>query len=706
MSGMISQTNMLKYAAKIGENQAKVGKSNKLVKAGTTKPTQRSEVLTKLRAMLAEHYTPAIAEKALKTTLLTKRDLEAESLDQVNVDTEVAAQGLTGEEIQSAIIIAQEERAKLIANSGASPKDLAKMLMHKLEETPIEWPKKLYPKDRNFVLEEIGKVVDEFVKVHGKSADDLLQHLAQTMADRAGELKKTTKASQFKAAVGDMTATLLQAIVDDGVDAAISGKLTMGNMTRALAPSLQETAAQERTMRFGMVKNLAERMATTELSVQVEGRPVNHSLKAIFGPDQGIWPKLSMQDRETAIRSFMKLHAETHGYPDNVGLVLDHHKDALQKVKYGAFSLEAMEGKTSDLALYLRPLTAQSDDPTHLLTIVAHEMTHAYEYSLIEGTNQSGSRIPESIGRRLAYDIETRKFTNGDTSSTGYAQEQDHYVRDFSERAAVESEWAMQQFLANPEAAVADLVADTHDIQTGFSGKVRTESAEAALKKFTALADEAGDPFTKAKNYTAAAAIALRMGNLEVAAELLPKINFKGVDANEQVWLSREMITELQEMMARPYSDREAKLFALDNLPRFYAADLESTPETERGPRAGLLIENLTRLAAKESDPQLKIGLLLTIAGLHSKAGAMQVPVENGPKHVRALAKLGTQIAGLFDGSQSPTDYKHAHGVLLQLQTDAQTIATDTKLVPKPKILEVSLRNLASAVAKLGKGPD
>lgn len=705
MSGMISQTNMLKYAGRIGENQAKVGMMNKLVKATKTTQTQRTAVLTKLRAMLSEHYTPEIAETALKKSLFAGRDLGETRFAELDVNREIAGQGLTGEEIRIAITYAKQERAKLVANPGTSTDVLSKMLMKKLEEGPIKWPSNL-KRDHGFVLGEVAKVVDEFVKVHGQSADNLLEHLAQTMVDRAGALKKETKSAFFKAAVTDMTARLLEAIVNDGVDAAINGKLTMGNLTRALAPNIQESAEQERTIRFGMVKTLAENMAATELTVTVDDTPATHSLKTLFDPQSGIWPKLSMTDRESAIRSFMKLHAQSHGYPDNVGLVLDHHKDAMQRTKHGAFTDAAMEGKSYDLTLHLRSLTAQTDDPVHLLTTLAHEMTHAYEYSLIHDTNQSKADIPAAIGERLAYDIETRKFTNGDPSATNYAKEQDHYVRDFSERAAVESEWAMLQFLTDPKASVADLVAATQDIQNGFSGKVRTESSGASLKHLTQLAERADSAFAKAKNYTDAAAVALRMGNLDVAADLLPKINFQKVAPHEQQWLSREIITELQEMLARPYAPQDAKLLALDHLPRFFATDLEATPEGERGARAEVLIGALTELAAQAKDPGVKKAMLITLAGLHHKTHTMDLPISNGPKHVKALVKLGTQLSGLFDGSQNRRDYEQAHTALVQLQKDALSVAGNKALVPRPQVLKTPLSNLETAITKLAQALD
>lgn len=704
MSGVISQANMQRYAQNIGAREAKVGFGGGLKAGSKLSAQQRTATLNKLRDTLTAHYTPEIANTAIRNALIGKRGItDARTFD---VGTAVTTRGLTGDEIRQAIVIAKEQRERLIASPAAKPAELANLLMHKLEENPLKWPTNLKPKDKTFVLGEIHRVVDEFVKVHGQSADQLLRHLAQTMVDRASELKKSAPPTQFKLAVGTMTDSLVNAVNQDSVDAAINGKVTMGNITRALAPDIRETAVQERTTRFGMVKALAAAMATTNLQVTVDGTPATHSLKDLFDAKQGIWPKLSMADRETAIRSFMKLHAESHGYPNEVTLVLDHHKDALERIGYGEFSLGALEGRTMDLVLNLRPITAQSDDPTQLLTTLAHELTHAYEFTLIQGTALETGGIPDQVVARLAYDVATRPFTNGDPTIRDFAQEQDFYVRDFSERAGVESEWAIHQFLADPNVAVETLVEQTKDIQNGFSGEMRRETGEAARLELTRLAENSTDPFTKAKNFTGAAAIALRMGDLENADVLLQKIDFTDVEPQDQLWLSRELTTELNEVLARPRSDHDAKLMALNHLPRFHQVELTHLPETERGPRADLFLATRTRLAARETNPDTKRAMLLNLAELHNFTLDQKLPGQTGAPRVRVLTELGKQISDLFDGKQAKTEVKQAVGILEQLQTHAKAIAADPAQVPKPQLLKTPLLTLQTAVTKLAESLD
>lgn len=360
----ITRSQMNTFAGRIEDNNAKMNLFGSKV-VGTTKTTSTKEntaVFNALKNMLDTHYTPQIAREAMNHIL------NLEGVDLFDAKSHVETKGLTGDDITDIISHADSLRDTFISTqSQTSPNAVKNLIMNKMKDE-MDWPGNLNTRDKEAITDAVEDVVKKFVTVHGSSADKVVTLVANMMAKRVSDLVSGRQRDQISNSLKGMALQLKQAIVNDSHDAAINGDHSMGNITRALAPPLSNSttdfAAIERGLRFSMVKNLA----TTKLTLTVKTESKEVDLKSVFDPKTNVWKDLSSGDREKVVRAFMKLHAETHGYPNDIKLQLNESGDSAERELF-----------TRARVMSLRAQTMESNDPTLIFKTLSHELTHSFQ---------------------------------------------------------------------------------------------------------------------------------------------------------------------------------------------------------------------------------------------------------------------------------------------------------------------------------------
>lgn len=658
----ISRSSMMQLAEKIDAKQVKLNtKGTALTSAKKTTEPQNAAVLAKLREMLNSHYSPEIADRALRHVFNV--DLE----DDFDLNTAVRTNGIKGFDIVDVIDKADDLRAEfIVAHENDQPAEVNRLIMARMEDE-IQWPKSLTSSQREQVRQATSAVVAEFAQVHGISADSVVTLIGQRLADEA----ETLRANKQPERIGQMLNTFRDKLIDDitrdAVEAAWNGDHTLGNMTRTLAPKLQnelgDHAAAERTHRFGLVQKFVASLDKTTVTVTRDGTAAKVSLRDIFNPETRVWANLNLKDRESAVRAMMKLHATTHQYPDKLFLDLQGDSNSVSRIADKQF------------ALNLTPQTTENDDATQMFRILTHELTHAYQRSVVNGTNGAAKKVPNPVKQRLAYDTQTRIFQHNDHVVKDFAQAQDFYVRDMVERMAVESEWLAAKLFDGETQPISEWVAQADKIGDGMAGQIRSESWGRSFDVQKALVHEVDDnPSLLLKRQSDAISTALELGVnqdndyfLQEADTLLKAVDIQNCSRADIAKFSGRIVDALERLFARARATPEEKTFAREHLSHFHQllfdhsndADLKS----EIAGKAALNCEELL----KTNTPAAKAAVL--IAG-KTEMAAFKRTTEGGV--LGKLAEGAQEIAALFAQPQTKATQTTALAALARIEAKTE----------------------------------
>lgn len=689
----ITRSQMNTYAGKIEDNNAKMNLFGTKV-VGTTNTTSTKEntaVFNALKNMLDTHYTPQIAREAMDYIL------NEEFADEFNAKTHVESEGLTGDQISDIISRADTLRNTFIdTQSLTSPTTTKNLIMNKMKDE-MKWPGNLGNREKEAITDAVEDVVKKFITVHGSSADKVVTLVANMMAKRVSELVSSRQRDQISNSLKGMTLQLKQAIVNDSHDAAINGDHSMGNITRALAPPLSngktDFAAIERGLRFSMVKSLVDKLATTKLTLTVKTQSKEVDLQSVFNPKTNVWKDLSSGDREKVVREFMKLHAETHGYPNDVVLQLNQSSDSA-----------ARKPLLGTRVMNLRDQTMESNDPTLIFKTLSHELTHSFQQSLADGTNSFQDQIPPVVKDRLAFDLGTREFTKLDHHVRDFSHSADLYVRDYTERAAVESEFIAGQLLLGSNASLTDFVKVTKDIQDGMAGHIRMTEWTQSLEIQSNLAQNSETQLQEVRNLTDAASTALEIGSigdnmsyLKEGELLLNNIMYDGMERSQIAKFSAITVGDLSNLLGRVRSSPEAKTFARLQLPRFQLALARSTTDRETMlSTTSKGVSNLRELLKGDFPKKDKVAFHGQIAEMMALRG------KDTKTKINSIQKEAVEIANLVNGSEERFDYDKALSVLTDLLEHAERLANqDSAYDPNIQAIKLAMKEVKEGRDKL-----
>ncbi|CAM2010768.1 hypothetical protein [Acanthopleuribacter pedis] len=662
---VISRSQMQSFANNIEDKSARLSKINSNKVVGTNKETTTQEntaVFNALKQTLESHYTPQIAREAMETVFNT------EDLEHFDLAAHVKTSGMTGDDIARVLGEADDLRKEYL--SGPVDRQTAtKLIMNKLDEE-IVWPNNLNNTQKALVRGAVEDVVNKFAGVHGTSADKVAGLIAKTLAQKASDMKRAGQSDQISNSMKATAIELKKAIVNDSLNAAINGDHSMGNVVRALAPKLSmgktDYASVERGLRFAMVKDMVGKMPNTNVSVTVKQEQKDVDLKSIFDPNTNVWKDLSSGDREKAVKAFMKLHAQTHGYQNNVELKLNQSSDSAERNK--------MWGTKT---MNLRAQTMESNDPTLIFKTLSHELTHSYQYSILDGTNQNLDKIPQVVKDRLDFDLSTRTFTKHDHHVEDFAHNANNYVRDFTERGAVESEWVAGQLLQGSNASLTDFVKVTKDLQDGMAGHIRMQEWTQSLDIQSNLASNAETQLDEVRNLTDAASTALEIGSigtntsyLKEGELLLNNIDFSGMSKSDITKFSSITVTDLSDLLGRVRSSDEAKLFARQQLPRFQLALAQNTDNPKLAKStANRALSNMTELLKSDMPVPKRLEFLSnTAAFIELSSGS------NSRDKVDMLKSHAEDISKLLETSDNKFHHDKALEVLQEMLDTAVRI--------------------------------
>ncbi len=571
MSG-ISPTKMLNYAGRIGDRRAKVGGmcSKTLVATTHNNAAKNTAALNKVRQTLAGRYTPAVADRALAQTF------EMPNANRQAVTAHVHTNGITGFEIETAFHEANGIRSERLYDDQTPPQDKGRILAQ-IELESFTWPKGISARQKEQVLEKAAHVLGEVAALDVEVASDLTAAVVSRFAEVAASFKSNQNTRMVQA-MAQFDTRLVQAIDRSQADAARGFKNTSSNIKEALRPTLQrgqsDFAQNERTTRLTMVQTFVNRMGNTNVPVTLAGQPQNISLRDAFAENPNTWKDLSHADRASVVRALMDLHAESHGY-DAVQVRLNTNGETNAAFPLG-FDNERSTTFPLDpngFELELTPQLFESDAPKHLLKVLAHEMTHLYQYTLMDKSNSHTRQVPNEVISRLTFDYTFRTIEDYAPQVQSFADNANRYVRDYMERGAVESEWALEQLMGNPQPAVATLVNQTADIQNGEAGRTRTAFWAAARDEHLTLADNAQTTQEEAKHLTMAIGLALDLGeqsgNLTQAEQFLNRIDFTGMADADTVKYSGDIIKNLNAMANRVRVTANERQLVARHLTRF-----------------------------------------------------------------------------------------------------------------------------------------
>ncbi|CAM2010760.1 hypothetical protein [Acanthopleuribacter pedis] len=660
----ISRSQMQNFGNKIEDQSARLSKLSNSKVVGQETPTsskQNTAIFNALKTTLESHYTPAIAREAMNEILNTSFE------DNFDAAAHVRTSGLTGDDIVDIISQADTLREQLL-DGPVDRQTATKLIMNKFDDE-MEWPNNLNNTQKGYVRTAVESVINKFAGVHGTSADKVVMLVGRALAQKASDMKTAGQGDQISNSMRAMTIELKTAIVNDSIDAAINGDHSMGNVVRALAPKLSmgkvDHAAVERGMRFDMVKTMVDKMSDTKVQVTVKQVEKEVDLKEIFNPNTNVWKDLSMDDREVAVKAFMKLHAETHGYPNEVELQLNQSSDSAERSKL--FGTNNMN---------LRAQTMESNDPTLIFKTLAHELTHSYQFSILDGTNTNSDSIPQVVKDRLEFDLATRTFTKSDHHVRDFEHNANLYVRDFTERGAVESEWVAGQLLQGSNASLTDFVKVTHNLQDGMAGHIRMQEWTQSLDIQSNLATNSETQLEEVHNLTDAASTALEIGSLGTNMSylkegelLLNNIDYDGMNKQDITKYSTTTVGDLTNLLGRLRSSDEAKLFARQQLPRFQLALAQNTNDPSLAKTtANRALSNMTELLKTEMPVPKRLEYLSNTTAFLELSGK-----SDGNK-MKALQEHAESIATLVDG----TDNKFHHDKALEVL--GEMLDTATKL--------------------------
>lgn len=573
MSG-ISPARMLNYADRIGDRRAKVGgmRTKTLVATRYNNPTKNAAALTKVRESLAGRYTPAVADRALAETFgMPNANRQA-------VTAHVRTHGITGMQIEDAFHEANGIRSGRLFDNQTPPQERGRILAQ-IESETFSWPKGITTLQKQQVMEKAAHVLGEVAALDVDVASDHASVIMTRFAEVAASFRSNQNTNMTQAMV-QLDTQLVQAIDRSQADAARGFKNTSSNIKQALRPALQrgqtDFAHSERTTRLTMVQTFVNRMGNTNVPVTLGGQPQNISLRDAFAANPNTWKQLSRADRETVVQALMKIHAESHGY-DRVPVRLNTNGETNAAFPLGD---DGARSTTFPLdphgfELELTPHLFGSDAPKHLLKVLAHEMTHLYQFTLMDKSNSRTRDVPNEVISRLTFDYNFRSIEDYAPQVQSFADNANRYVRDYMERGAVESEWALEQLMGNPRPAVATLVNQTTDIQNGEAGRTRTAFWAAARDEHLALANNAQTTQEEAKHLTMAIGLALELGehsgNLTQAEQLLNRIDFTGMSHADTIKFSGEIIKSLNAMTGRVRVTNNEQQLVGRHLARFQA---------------------------------------------------------------------------------------------------------------------------------------
>lgn len=532
--------------------------------------TARNQTLDHLKTILGRHYSAAVVDESIAYAF--GKDTLAEAR------THVQANGMEGWELEYILEKLPEIRNTFLEDAANNPVAVNDILATKLEQE-IQWPPTLNVHEQGQVRPHIMEVLNEFAAIYGPAADAMTQFIGSRIADIAAEIKADVGSARMGAELTQLVIDLKAAMAMDAANTANQSSRidhAMGDLTRALAPKLengtQNFGRMERSIRFDMDAAMVNAMPNEQINVTLNGRPQQISLKDVFDHQNPLWKELGTEDRQKVVVAFKTLHAQTHGYPDKVTVSHDSPSDAL-----------AYDRGTKAMDLNLTAATLHSGSAHHVLKTLAHELTHAYQFSLIGGENNQAANIPDQVTARYDFDARTRPFTKEEHRVTDFAVQQNNYARNYTERSAIESEHAVLQMMSATPPNKAALMTGTDNLDQGGAGQIRLQEWTNAFESVRDLARAETNPTAKAMYLAEAAGFALELGNvggrnfLNEAKPLLDQLDFSQLRQVDKAVLSEKLNKNLNELYGRARSGAPEKAFAKENVTKFQIALMEST---------------------------------------------------------------------------------------------------------------------------------
>lgn len=321
-----------------------------------------------------------------------------------------------------------------------------------------------------------------------------------------------------------------------------------------------------------------------------------------------------------------------------------------------------------------------------------------------DGTNTFKDQIPPVVKDRLAFDLGTRMFTKSDHHVRDFAHSSDLYVRDYTERAAVESEFVAGQLLLGSNASLTDFVKVTKNIQDGMAGHIRMTEWTQSLQIQSSLAQNSETQLDEIRNLTDAASTALEIGSigtnmsyLKEGELLLNNIIYDGMERSQIAKFSEITVQDLTNLLGRLRSSPEAKTFARTQLPRFQLALAGSTDDrdtmlntTKRG------INNLRELLNGDFPKQDKVVFRGQLAEMQMLRG------KDTKTKITSIQTEAAEIAKLVNGSQERFDYDKALSVLTDLLEHAERLANqDSAFDPNIQAIKLAMKEVKEGRDKL-----
>lgn len=616
--------------------------------------------LNNLKTLLNQQYSPKTVDRVM-CHIFKKGSMAA-------VEGHVAKAGIKGAEIYRLVNqLYKVRKAVVLSDLSTHGKEFQQMMRNEIMED-VAWPASLDKRERGLVADKAMEVINEFAQINGKNADQFKVFLGGQFAQTAAALKEKGDGGSFIKALDSQVAGLIKIMDQSAAKAAVNNENMIGDLARSMAPKLSDErhdfATNERQIRLGMLQNMVERMGHTSVKVNLDTGPQAVSLARIFAHQNPEWPNLSAADRLIVVKAFMTLHAETHAYPDVVTLRPNTKEDAAGFLR---------SGPTHVLELSTRTLA--SDDTRHVLKNLTHELTHTYQNTLISQQNTRRAEIPPQVVKRYDFDAKARPFTRLDYRVKNFADQQNNYVRNYMERAAVESEYAVLELTAPKPPPLAQLVKDTANLQKGGAGRIRTQEWDRSLQTHQQLAQTTEDD-TKRANYLAeGASIALELARvdgrnyLETAATMLSDIDFSKLSRPDKARISQLLVDSLIEMLGRRRSGEEEKQFAKSHLPKFQIALVQATQNPNVRKKTYDVADKLLTARIKQSkDSSVTVDLHRNRAELRSlKNDTPSVVLKDVLREAGKMFKLANE-------SGNPNLLTKTIAMMKDLETLAQSI--------------------------------